>query len=155
LRFFPFELAVTPIATLTTTPLTDRQIREIEYHRKRAEQFQELIDKPISWKVIESPGDRWWNAAWRIFYRLKKYDIQGKNVLVIGCGFGDDALFAAKMGACVSAFDISVESLEIARLRAKKLSLDKDFRESPAESTPFPSVFLMSCWLVTSCTMSI
>jgi 2-polyprenyl-3-methyl-5-hydroxy-6-metoxy-1,4-benzoquinol methylase len=72
---------------------------------------------------------------------LKKCDIHGKIALVIGCGFGGDALFVAKMGACVSVFDISVESQEIARLRAKKLSLDKDFRESPAESTPFPSVF--------------
>ncbi len=124
-----------------STPLTDRQLREVEYHRKRAEQFREIIDKPISWQVVENPAIRWWNSAWQMFYHLKKCDIQGKNVLVIGCGFGDDALFAAKMGASVSAFDISVESLEIAKLRAEKHHLEIDFRESPAESTPFPSGF--------------
>lgn len=124
-----------------TTPLSDRQLREIEYHRKRAEQFRAIIDKPISWQVLENPSVRWWNSAWQMFHHLKKCDIQGKNVLVIGCGFGDDALFAAKMGACVSAFDISPESLEIAKLRAEKYQLEIDFRESPAESTPFPSGF--------------
>jgi 2-polyprenyl-3-methyl-5-hydroxy-6-metoxy-1,4-benzoquinol methylase len=124
-----------------STPLTDRQLREVEYHRKRAEQFREIIDKPISWQVVENPAIRWWNSAWQMFYHLKKCGIQGKNVLVIGCGFGDDALFAAKMGASVSAFDISVESLEIAKLRAEKHHLEIDFRESPAESTPFPSGF--------------
>jgi hypothetical protein len=45
-----------------TTPLSDRQLREIEYHRKRAEQFRAIIDKPISWQVLENPSVRWWNS---------------------------------------------------------------------------------------------
>jgi 2-polyprenyl-3-methyl-5-hydroxy-6-metoxy-1,4-benzoquinol methylase len=33
---------------------------------------------------------------------LKKCDLRGKDVLVVGCGFGDDALRIAKLGANVT-----------------------------------------------------
>ena len=41
--------------------------------------------------------------------------LMDKRVLVVGCGFGDDALRLAKLGAKVNAFDLSPDSLEIAR----------------------------------------
>ena len=46
-----------------------------------------------------------------------------KNVLVVGCGFGDDALYLAKLGANVCAFDLSPDSLSIARALAEREGL--------------------------------
>lgn len=60
-------------------------------------------------------------------------DLKGKNVLVVGCGFGDDALRLAKLGAKVSAFDLSPDSLQIARELAAREGLVISFEEMPAE----------------------
>lgn len=60
-------------------------------------------------------------------------DLKDKRVLVVGCGFGDDALRLAKLGAKVSAFDLSPDSLEIAGALASREGLDILFEEMPAE----------------------
>ncbi len=60
-------------------------------------------------------------------------DLRGKQVLVVGCGFGDDALRLAKLGATVSAFDLSPDSLHIARELARREGLQIAFDEMPAE----------------------
>jgi len=60
-------------------------------------------------------------------------DLKDKSVLVVGCGFGDDALRIAKLGAKVKAFDLSPESLQIARELAKREKLEITFEEMPAE----------------------
>jgi ubiquinone/menaquinone biosynthesis C-methylase UbiE len=57
----------------------------------------------------------------------------GKKVLVVGCGFGDDALRIAKLGADVSAFDLSEDSLSIARKIAEREHLNIAFAQMPAE----------------------
>jgi ubiquinone/menaquinone biosynthesis C-methylase UbiE len=59
--------------------------------------------------------------------------LRDKRVLVVGCGFGDDALRLAKLGAKVSAFDLSPDSLEIAKALASREGLDILFEEMPAE----------------------
>ena len=118
-------------------PLTERQLREVEYHRERAAKFEEVFLAPLSWEMLDNPASRWWNSTWEMFAKLKQCDIQDKKVLVIGCGFGDDAMYAAKMGAKVSALDISPESLDLAKRRADANCLEIDFRLSPAETTPF------------------
>jgi ubiquinone/menaquinone biosynthesis C-methylase UbiE len=64
---------------------------------------------------------------------LLTQDLRGKTVLVVGCGFGDDALRLAKLGTNVHAFDLSPDSLAIARARAVRAGLTIDFREMPAE----------------------
>ncbi|WP_264696321.1 class I SAM-dependent methyltransferase [Candidatus Nitrosacidococcus sp. I8] len=51
----------------------------------------------------------------------------------MGCGFDDDALRLAKLSARVSAFDLSPDSLEIAKALALKEELEIDFREMLAE----------------------
>jgi len=65
-------------------------------------------------------------------------NIKGKNVLVVGCGFGDDALRISKLGANVSAFDLSPDSLQIAKELAAREGLNIDFQEMPAEKTQYP-----------------
>lgn len=65
-------------------------------------------------------------------------DLKDKRVLVIGCGFGDDALRLSQLGADVSAFDLSPECLQIARELAIREGLQIDFREMPAEKMQYP-----------------
>ncbi len=64
---------------------------------------------------------------------LVNCDLKDKKVLVVGCGFGDDALRLAKLGAKVSAFDLSPDSLQIAKALALREGLDIIFEEMPAE----------------------
>lgn len=119
------------------TELTDRQQRELEYHREHAKLHKSVFSAPFSWDVLEHPDQRWWNAYWAMYGYLVNCDLKDKNVLVVGCGFGDDALRLAKLGARVSAFDLSPDSLEIARALAVREGLDILFEEMPAEQMTF------------------
>src|SRR5207245_524146 len=66
----------------------------------------------------------------------------GKRVLVPGCGFGDDAIRLAKLGADVYAFDLSPDMLEIARQRAAKMSVPSiHLDEMPAEALTYSDNF--------------
>lgn len=113
--------------------LTDRQQREFDYHREHANEHRRILEAPFSWEVLENPQVRWWNAYWAMFADLIKRDLRGKKVLVVGCGFGDDALKLSKLGANVSAFDLSPDSLQIARALAEREGLAIAFDEMPAE----------------------
>lgn len=53
---------------------------------------------------------------------------QGKKVLEIGCGIGTDTINFAKAGAQVTAMDISENSLEIAKQRAKVYGLENKIK---------------------------
>lgn len=92
---------------MNTPTLTDRQQRELDYHREHALEHQCILDAPFPLDVIENPRRRWWNAYWRMYKYLISLDLAGKRLLVIGCGFGDNALQLSKLGARVSAFDLS------------------------------------------------
>lgn len=114
--------------------LTDRQQRELDYHRERAKLHRAVLEAPCSWEVLEDPERRWWNAYWAMYASLLKCGLKDKRVLVVGCGFGDDALRIAKLGGKVSAFDLSPDSLEIAKALAAREGLDVHFDEMPAET---------------------
>src|SRR5687767_10787550 len=106
--------------------LTERQAREVEYHKDHAKGYE---PKPLDLSVCAQPERRWWNGYWSMFAELKAVGVRGKRVLVVGCGFGEDALRLASMGADVSAFDLSAESLEIARASAVRERLQIRFDE--------------------------
>lgn len=115
------------------TELTDRQKRELDYHREHAKLHQSVLSSPFSWDVLRNPDSRWWNAYWGMYAYILGCELKDKRVLVVGCGFGDDALRIAKLGARVSAFDLSPDSLQIARALAKREGLEIIFEEMPAE----------------------
>lgn len=115
------------------TELTNRQQRELDYHREHAKLHKSVLAAPFSWEVLQRPERRWWNAYWAMYEFLVNRDLKAKSVLVVGCGFGDDALRLAKLGAKVSALDLSPDSLEIARALASREKLDILFEEMPAE----------------------
>lgn len=121
--------------------LTERQKNEVEYHRRHAEQNASILTQPFSWEVLENPLRRWWNAYWQMYACLAALDLKGKRVLVVGCGFGDDALRVAKLGADVFAFDLSPDSLAIARALAEREGLNITFEEMPAEKMRYESNF--------------
>lgn len=121
--------------------LTDRQRREIEYHRHRAQEYKDLLDKTFSYEALYAHHRRWWNAYWEMYTFLRRQDLVGCKVLVVGCGFGDDALRLAKLGADVYAFDLSGESLALARQMACREHLDIHFQEMAAECLQYAADF--------------
>ena len=113
--------------------LTARQQHELDYHRERAQQHRQIVDAPFSYAVLDNPRRRWWNAYWRMYACIAEHDFPSKHALVIGCGFGDDALRLARLGFTVHAFDLSPDSLAIATALAAREKLSIDFQQMPAE----------------------
>lgn len=124
----------------TDEALVARQAREVEYHRERAKKLsRELLETPFSYDVIHQNKRRWWNGYWEMYHFISSLNLQNSKVLVVGCGFGQDALRIAKLGAKVSAFDISLESLDIARKIANRECLEIDFMDMSAENMIYQS----------------
>ena len=121
--------------------LTDRQQRELDYHRDHAKEHRFRLEQPFSWDVLQDPARRWWNAYWRMFRYIVESGVRNKRTLVAGCGFGDDALRLAKLGADVHAFDLSTELLDIGRELAQREGLTVHFAQMPAESLGYESDF--------------
>jgi ubiquinone/menaquinone biosynthesis C-methylase UbiE len=121
--------------------LTERHKNEIKYHKDHARENAEIIKKPFYFGVLDNPSRRWENAYWKMYAYLTSLNLKGKRVLVVGCGFGDDAIRLAKLGANVYAFDISPESLAIAKSIANREGLDVSFEEMPAEKLQYESDF--------------
>lgn len=122
---------------MTTLVLTARQQRELEYHREHAATYAGDALEEVNDDVIISPVRRPWNAYWSMYDRLLAADLAGKAVLVLGCGFGDDAIRIAMLGARVSACDLSPESLAIAQERARRAGVDIAFAAMPAEAMTY------------------
>lgn len=119
--------------------LTDRQQREIDYHRDYAasKAAQKLV--PVNFDVIEDEERRPQNAFWCAYDRLLAGDLKGKRALVPGCGFGEDAIRLARLGAEVEAFDISPDVVEIARRRCAEFGYaGVNFGVMPSEALSFP-----------------
>lgn len=117
--------------------LTDRQQRELDYHRDHAAQRQGVALELVPVDCVTSTKRRPWNAFWSMYDRILAADLAGKRVLVPGCGFGDDAIRIATLGAKVSAFDLSPELIEIAEARAAAAGLNIDFGVMPAETMTY------------------
>jgi ubiquinone/menaquinone biosynthesis C-methylase UbiE len=119
-------------------PLTDRQRREIEYHRVRAEERAENVLTPVEFDVLSASKRRWWNAYWHLYKLLIGEDWRGKKVLIPGSGFGEDAVRFARMGAEVEAFDISPEAIDLARRRCAQFGYERiNFAVMPSEAMSY------------------
>jgi ubiquinone/menaquinone biosynthesis C-methylase UbiE len=119
--------------------LTDRQKREIDYHREYAasKAAQKLV--PVNFDVIEGDKRRPQNAFWSAYDRLLALDLKGKRALVPGCGFGEDAIRLARLGASVEAFDISPDVVEVARRRCAEFGYEGvTFGVMPSEALTYP-----------------
>jgi len=117
---------------------TERQNREIDYHRERAALVQKF-KRPIAYEILQSPDRRWWNHHWAAYATLLKLGIARKSVLIPGCGEGHDAIRLSKLDADVHAFDISPDMLSVAQDRADEEGVHVDFRRMAAEQLQYPS----------------
>lgn len=120
--------------------LTDRQLSELEYHRTKALEYEHHLTRPFNYDSMTSGLRRWWNAHWEMYWALKP-NVAGKRVLVVGCGWGDDALRIAKAGGEVYGFDLSPESLSVGRRMAQREGLRINFDEMPAEKLGYSDGF--------------
>lgn len=128
-------------ASVSVQP-TERQLREIAYHREHAEKAAHRRTRPVGFDVVENPKRRWWNAYWTTYTLLRGHDLAGKRVLVPGCGFGEDAVRLARMGARVHAFDLSPEIVEITRARVAHLGVaNVEVRVMASEALDYPDDF--------------
>ncbi|MGE3804590.1 MAG: class I SAM-dependent methyltransferase, partial [Gemmataceae bacterium] len=120
--------------------LTERQQREVDYHREHAARHAERYAS-ISWELLRRDRRRWWNQQWAMFTELLRLELPGKRVLVVGCGFGDDAFQLARLGCQVHAFDLSADVLEVGRAVARRENLSIDFACMPAEQLRYADGF--------------
>jgi 2-polyprenyl-3-methyl-5-hydroxy-6-metoxy-1,4-benzoquinol methylase len=124
------------------TALVERQERERAYHADYARQHRNKTDQPVLLDVIESQERRPWNGYWATYDLLMAQNLAGKRVMVPGCGFGEDAILLARLGATVHASDLSTDLLDIARLRAIRMGVpDIQFDTMPAESLDYADDF--------------
>ena len=65
-------------------------------------------------------------------------ELEGKDVLEIGCGTGVHARLLAAAGARLSAVDLTPTAVELTRSRLALHGLDADVREADAERLPYP-----------------
>jgi ubiquinone/menaquinone biosynthesis C-methylase UbiE len=73
-------------------------------------------------------------------------ELQGKDVLEIGCGTGVHARLLAQAGARLTAVDLTPTAIELTRRRLELANLDADVREADAESLPFPDASFDVVW---------
>jgi ubiquinone/menaquinone biosynthesis C-methylase UbiE len=128
------------------TVRTPRQQREIAFWRDRAAQQIDglvfLLDRrnvAISLtQYIDNPF-KWWNAYWVILFRARELMLPPRRVLVIGAGFGRDAITLKLFGAAnVTAIDLSEECCRVGRDKAALSRAAVAFYTSSAEALPFP-----------------
>ena len=124
---------------MTEQGLTGRQLREIEFHKEYAASKAAERLAPVNFDVIDEARRRPHNAFWSAYDRVLAHDLAGKRALVPGCGFGEDAIRLARLGADVSAFDISPDVIDIARRRCAAFGYQGvSFGVMPCEALAFP-----------------
>ncbi len=69
----------------------------------------------IMFRRYSHPVDMW---DWRQKAAALIGDLEGKSFLDYGCGMGEESVYAAKLGAIVTAIDISPVGIEITQKRA-------------------------------------
>jgi 2-polyprenyl-3-methyl-5-hydroxy-6-metoxy-1,4-benzoquinol methylase len=100
--------------------------------------IDDLDVNPVMFSKYSRPTDPW---DWRQFAARLMGDIRGKSLLDFGCGMGEEALYFARLGAQVTAIDISEVGVELTRRRAEHNGLGDmvDARVMRADPTEFPS----------------
>jgi 2-polyprenyl-3-methyl-5-hydroxy-6-metoxy-1,4-benzoquinol methylase len=86
----------------------------------------------------QNPHQLW---DWRQRAAALLGDLRGKVVLDYGCGMGEESAYLAKLGAKVTAIDVSPKGIEIARERARRNHLEDriDARVMNCTPTAFPN----------------
>ncbi len=122
--------------------MDERQRREFEYHREFAARHRDKSETPVDLDVVTPGPRRRWNAYWSSYDAIMALTVAGKKVLVPGCGFGEDAIRVATLGADVYAADLSPDLVAIARARAERMGIALiHFDVMPAERMTYDENF--------------
>lgn len=115
-----------------------RYDRERLFQKEQAWQNAYLASEPVDLEPAFSRKRRPWNGLWMFYDLLQAIPLDGKKVLVVGCGYGEDAIRLAAMGAEVYALDLSPEAIDIARCRITRVHrVDVDLQVGIAENMPY------------------
>jgi 2-polyprenyl-3-methyl-5-hydroxy-6-metoxy-1,4-benzoquinol methylase len=128
--------------------LVERRRREIDHHRQLAARRRKINYRPVATDIIAKRRRRPWNPYWAMWDRVLAADVAGKRILVPGCGFGEDAIRLALLGAEVYGCDIAPEAIDIALTRAYRARCCIDFRAMAAEALDYPDGFFDGVVLV-------
>ncbi|WP_434779173.1 bifunctional 2-polyprenyl-6-hydroxyphenol methylase/3-demethylubiquinol 3-O-methyltransferase UbiG [Neisseria sp. Ec49-e6-T10] len=99
---------------------------------------------PIEIEKFSQIAHKWWDKEsefktlhqinpLRLGYIQKFVDIQGKNILDMGCGGGILSEALAETGATVTGIDLAKKSIKIAQLHALENNLNIDYKHISAE----------------------
>jgi SAM-dependent methyltransferase len=126
--------------TMNHEQLTDRQRREVEFHSAALEHLVEA-GTSVPFNCLNPDESRWWSAYWQLFEYARVLDLTGKKCLIVGCGFGRDAIAFSKLGADTYAFDLSPEQLSIAKHLSERYGLPVRFDQMASENLLYPDRF--------------
>jgi SAM-dependent methyltransferase len=96
-----------------------------------------LGDSTISAEILKSyehPSQMW---DWRQRAAVALGRLKGKRLLDYGCGQGEESCYFAKLGAVVTAIDVSDVGIRVGQQRARSNGLSIDFRVMDCLHTSF------------------
>ena len=117
--------------------------KEKEFHNRLAQNIEiDNIIKSIKESVSDEFGIAKYCPHYSSFRKLISSNLtglEGKKVLVYGCGSDNSPYWFAKRGAEVDAFDIAEKMIEINMVVKKSLDMDVNFFVADAHDTKLPS----------------
>ena len=117
-------------------PLLDEVLREeATFANRDYAPFSSALDiSPTMFRKYTSPTNLW---DWRQLAAVLLGNVAGKELLDYGCGQGEESLYFAKLGARVTAIDISDVGVDTLRRRSEHHKLDIRAFEMRADPTSF------------------
>lgn len=125
--------------------MADRLQSELEFHNTQAQaRAADLLADPNRLRFTNNTyldHETWIRPAFQALGNL-----EGKSVLDYGCGHGMASVVLARMGAQVTAFDLSNGYLQEAHQRAQVNDLNIHFLSANGERLPFASGSFHAIW---------
>jgi len=121
--------------------LTGRQRRERQFYDEYARRTE---PKTINFDILRSERRAAWNSSWYVYDLLvQAYRAGARKLLDFGCGGGINSVRFSRLGYEVWGFDLSPNSIAIARRLARKYNAEgrTHFSVQPAERLDYPSAF--------------
>ena len=100
----------------------DRWAATLSIEELKVEEYFEACTAPENRHIIKNLGN-----------------LEGKNILELGCGAGEAAVYLAKKGATVVASDISTRMLEIVEKLAEKHNVSLKTIKFPTDKIQYPN----------------
>ncbi len=117
-------------------PALDSILRdEADFANRDYAPFADALDmSPSMFRKYELPIELW---DWRQTASILLGDIKGTSFLDFGCGMGEESIYFAKLGARVTAIDVSEVGVETLKRRAVHNKLDIHAYEMRCDPTSF------------------